>query len=171
MQHNHSTRVFRHERIALLKTMKTKHIIPIITLLICAPVAQAQIYNTYTNLSATNYYAASATYTYAGSNYLDVSRNTQVGLQFEGYGSAQSSNTTLTFNFRLSRDHTNWWHAPFALIWYAAGTNKAVHGTNVDVGAFGYLQLYSVTSTVTNAVTNAAANPLSSIIKGYRRDQ
>lgn len=136
----------------------------------CAPFAQAQMYGTYTNLSATNFFAASATYEYSGTNYIDMSRNTQLGLQFEGYGSAMSSNTTLTFTFKLSRDHTNWFVAPFALVWYAIGTNLAVHGTNVDVGAFGYVKAWQVTSTVTNSVTNSAASPLSAIIKGYRRD-
>lgn len=151
--------------------MNTKTLLILLTLCICAPFAQAQMYGTYTNLSATNFFAASATYTYSGSNYLDMTRNTQLGLQFEGYGSAHSSNTTLTFTFMQSRDHTNWFLSPYALTWTAQGTNLSVAGTNVDVGAFGYVKAYQVTSTVTNAVTNSASAPLSAIVKGYRRDQ
>lgn len=146
-----------------------KHIL-ILCAILCAPFAQAQMYGTYTNLSATNYFAASTTYEYAGTNYVDMTRNTQLALQFEGYGSAHSSNTTLTFTFKLSRDHTNWFAAPFALTWTAIGTNLAVAGTNVDVGAFGYIRAHQIVSTVTNSVTNSAASPLSAIIKGYRRD-
>ncbi|NOS70041.1 MAG: hypothetical protein HOP33_08930 [Verrucomicrobia bacterium] len=126
-----------------------------------------------TNLSITNFFAASSTLTASGiaaTNYLDTTRNTQVALQFEGYGSGGSSNTTITFTFIQSGDKTNWWTAPFALVWVAQGTNLSVAGTNVDVGAFGYLRPYQVISTVTNSVTNSAAFPLSAILKSDRRD-
>ncbi|NOS70043.1 MAG: hypothetical protein HOP33_08940 [Verrucomicrobia bacterium] len=143
-----------------------------IALLLCLCIrGAAQFYASYTNLSTTNWFATSATHTYTNLNFLDCSHNTQLGLSFIGYGSGASSNTTLTFTYLQSRDSTNWFLAPFALVWYAQGTNGAAFGTNVDTGAFPYVKAYQVTSTATNDITNSISAPLMATVKGYRRDE
>lgn len=150
--------------------MKTK-IISLILLLAALPSvhAQSSIYGTYTNLNTTNFFAASATYTYSGSNYLDVTRNTQIAIQFEGSGAGTTTNAAaLTFTYQMSRDATNWFTAPFALVWGSLGTTRAVAGTNIDVGAFGYVRPYQIVNATAMNLTNCT---LSAIIKGYRRDQ
>lgn len=154
-----------------MKTLRFIAIATLITLSICLRSA-GQIYGTYTNLSATNFFAASSTYTYTGANYLDMTRNTQLGLQFEGFGSGTVTNASaLTFTYQLSRDRTNWFTAPFAFVWGSQGTNKSVNGTNVDVGAFGYVRPYQIVNAAAMAITNSFSSPLSAILKGYRRDQ
>lgn len=128
--------------------------------------AQTNIYERFTTFNSTNYYPANSTYTYTGTNIFNTTRHSEVGLTFTGEGEGDSTNT-VTKRYLQSNDATNWWVAPFAFVITMQGTNRVSNGTNISVGAFGYLKEYTTTTATTNAITNATSFE---VLKSFRRD-
>jgi len=103
-----------------------------------------------------------------GTNVLDVTRYTDVGLQVKFAGAGSGTEPMKVWLLR-SADGTNWqsgdgevWSVP------AAGLAQVVAMTNLDVGALGYLKLRALTNGNSGDLTNVT---LSAVLKGYRRDR
>jgi hypothetical protein len=95
------------------------------------------------------------TYTYAGTNLVDVSRYHNIGWQLSFAGSALSTNT-VTLTFKRSADGTNYETTPlYAWAVTALGTNPVVLITNFPTAPAIFWQPYQITSAVTNDLTNA----------------
>ena len=124
-------------------------------ILLAALPALGQGYALSTNVWFTNTIAASATLTYTGTNYLDVSRFRTFALVATGAGTNYSTNT-LTYTFKISPTGSNWHVAPyFTLAETIYGTNPYVMFTNLNCDGIGYVKPYQVINSATNEITNA----------------
>ena len=141
-----------------------------IALLIAALPLSAQLPGTVTrtNMQIAPTITNGATYTYSGTNLIELTRYGEVGweIAFRGTNFVSTSNVTQTFRF--SMDGTNWLTTPiYSWVFAADGTNAVRHATNWDIGTFNFMQPYQITSPNTNDITNAV---LYGYAKGYRRD-
>ena len=118
--------------------------------------ALGQGFSLSTNVWFTNTIAASATLTYTGTNYLDVSRFKTFALVATGAGTNTSTNT-LTFTFKASPTGTNWEVVPsYTLTGTIHGTNPFYLFTHVSCGdGVAYVTAYKIINSATNAITNA----------------
>lgn len=141
-----------------------------LTLALLAVPASAQIPGTVTrtNMQIAPTITNGATYTYSGTNLIELTRYGEVGWEigFQGTNSVSTSNLVQTFRF--SMDGTNWLNSPI-YSWTIAsqGTTAVRAATNWSIGTFNYMRPYQLTSPNTNDLTNAV---LYGYAKGYRRD-
>jgi hypothetical protein len=118
--------------------------------------ASGQGYSLSTNVWFTNNIEASATLSYTGTNYLDVSRYQTFALVATGVGTNISTNS-ISFTFLASPTGTNWPVAPtYTLTGTANGTNPFYFYTNLTCGdGVGFVKSAQIISSVTNRITNA----------------
>jgi len=117
--------------------------------------AGAQFYQLSTNLTATNAIAPSATLTYLGTNYVDVTRYKTVSIAARWSGSNTNTNTA-TFLFLAGATATNWETLPrFALVATSYGTNTSEAATNIAVLDVGFIKPFQIVNACTNDLTNA----------------
>lgn len=144
-------------------------ILAAIASLVCAGVkAQSVSYST-NNLEIFTVLTNGATYAFAGTNFVDMTRNTEVAFEFALQGTnANTALATVTFVRALSSNR--WETIPsFAVQARANGTTPVVSITNWNVGAAGYIKPYQVSfAAATDDATNVT---LKAFVKGYRRDQ
>ena len=128
--------------------------------------ATAQTYVT-NDLQIATTITNSATYTFAGTNYVDLTRYSQVAfeLKFQGVGAA-SGNVTVTFKRGGTTgdyETTPGW----TFIVPANGTTAVIALTNYDSGPIAFAKLNTIVSAAGANLTNAT---LRAFVKGYRRD-
>lgn len=117
--------------------------------------ASAQFYQLKTNLTQTNVIAASATLTYAGTNYLDVTRWRSIGI-VHGFDGSNTNTNTVTYSYRVGATSTNWETLPvLTLAVTSYGTNHSEFTTNIPVMGFGFIKPYQIVNACTNSLTNA----------------
>ena len=108
-----------------------------------------------TNMWITNSITASATYTYVGTNMVDVSRYQNVGWEFSFLGSADATND-ITITFKRSPDGTNYETSPlYSWVISSQGTNAVLALTNFPAAPAFMWKPYQITSAATNSLTNA----------------
>jgi len=106
-------------------------------------------------------------YTYAGTNYVDCSRYSRVGLEFSAGGTNASSGSH-TLVFKRSMDGTNY-ETTAGIVWTitSSGTTPFRLMTNWDVGNYNYVKLFYITNSIDADLTNAT---LWGYTKGYLRE-
>lgn len=117
-----------------------------------------------TNMQVAATITNGTTYTYAGTNFVDATRYTEVGFESRIHGNAASTNNVV-WTFRLSMDGTNWVNSP-THTWVASGAGTGYTATNFTLGTYGFIQPYTRVSTNAENLTNT----LIGVLKGYRRD-
>lgn len=115
-----------------------------------------------TNMQVAATITNGTTYTYAGTNFVDASRYSEVGFEHSASGPGVETNNYV-YTFKLSNDATNYAGSP-TLIWVANGARAL---TNFTLGTYGHVQLFTRVST--NAIDHTNSS-LYGYLKGYRRD-
>ena len=126
----------------------------------CSALAQSERY-VRTNMQVAATITNGTTYTYAGTNFVDATRHSEVAFENRSHGDGSATNNVV-WTFRLSLDGTNWLSSP-TVSWVAG---PGYTGTNFALGVYGYVQPYTRVSTNTTDLTNT----LHGYLKGYRRD-
>ena len=144
--------------------MKTKLIL---TLLFTTHFATAQSAFDWADFGLTNKLWSASGRTFLGTNYVDVRRYRDIGLEFYGAG-ANTNTNTITLTIQAGTWHTNFQTTPLITWTFTVpGTNEFRTHTNLTLPSHGYLRLYADTNAIGSDVTNCA---LHAILKGYIRN-